>query len=202
VLEHLVNISKSDAADILLWDKADPDAIVEAQMNTADWLDEMEAQDSSANAVANALEVEDARTAFSKIVGANLPSTQRSALARLKAPAAVQHLVGMLSAYDWEFVEQARELRGYAVAKIVEETKSPDSRIRLKALDMLGKVTEVGLFTNRVELVDSEKTAEQIEDGIRARLAKYLPPTLEVETVVPREAQDELLQQQDMPSAP
>ena len=38
----------------------------------------------------------------------------------------------MLALYDWDFVEQAKELRGFVVAKILEETSHPDARIRLR----------------------------------------------------------------------
>ena len=46
----------------------------------------------------------------------------------------MRHLTGMLAAYDWEFVQQAKEIRGYAVAQLIEETKSSNANIRLKAL--------------------------------------------------------------------
>ena len=82
----------------------------------------------------------------------------------------MQHLVGMLTAYDWAFVEQAKELRGYAVAQILEEVKHPDARIRLKALDMLGKVTEVALFTERVEVKKAQMSDVELETRIKEKL--------------------------------
>ena len=95
-------------------------------------------------------------------------------MAELKVPEAVKQLVGMLSAYDWAFVEQARELRGYAVAKITEETVHPDARIRLKALELLGKVTEVALFTERSEITHKNVSDEQLDEDLKARLSEYL----------------------------
>jgi hypothetical protein len=80
----------------------------------------------------------------------------------------------MLTAYDWEFVEQAKELRGYAVAQILEETKNPDSRIRLKALDMLGRVTEVALFTDRIEIKKTEMSDTELDQRIRDKLNKFM----------------------------
>lgn len=80
----------------------------------------------------------------------------------------------MLSQYQWKFVEQANELRTMALAKIVKETDHPDARIRLKALDMLGKVTEVALFTERVEVKKIEETSEELDAKIKAKLAKYM----------------------------
>jgi hypothetical protein len=80
----------------------------------------------------------------------------------------------MLSAYDWEFVEQAKNLRGMAVAKIIEETNHPDARIRLKALEMLGKVTEVGLFTEKVEIKKANLSDLEVEQRIKDKLNKFM----------------------------
>jgi hypothetical protein len=80
----------------------------------------------------------------------------------------------MLTAYDWAFVEQARELRGYAVAQILEEVKHPDARIRLKALQMLGTVTEVALFTERVEVKKTQMSDVELETRIKDKLNRFM----------------------------
>ena len=80
----------------------------------------------------------------------------------------------MLTAYDWAFVEQAKELRGYAVAQILEEVKHPDARIRLKALQMLGTVTEVALFTERVEIKKADMSDSEIDKKIKEKLNKFM----------------------------
>jgi hypothetical protein len=92
----------------------------------------------------------------------------------MKTPVAVQRLVGMLTAYDWEFVQQAKEIRGYTVAKLIEETESPNANIRLKALGLLGKVTEVGLFTEKVEIKKTDLTEEEIDTKLKEKLAKFM----------------------------
>lgn len=153
--------------------------IVGAQVRTMDWLDELELADAkTATSGAQSL----ARDAFASLTATGVPpEDQRSSVLALRAPEAVRHLVGMLSAYDWQFVEQAAELRGYAVAKILEETKHPDAKIRLRALEMLGKVTEVALFTDRVEITRKDETSEVIEERVRARLKSLLPPQQTIE---------------------
>jgi hypothetical protein len=80
----------------------------------------------------------------------------------------------MLAAYDWEFVEQAKNLRGMAVAKILEETNHPDARVRLKALDMLGRITEVALFTERVEIKKADMSDSEIDKKIKEKLNKFM----------------------------
>jgi hypothetical protein len=57
-----------------------------------------------------------------------------------------------------------------AVAKIVEETEHPDARIRLKALELLGRVTEVGLFTERIEIRKTDLTDTELDQKIKEKL--------------------------------
>jgi hypothetical protein len=117
-----------------------------------------------------------ARQAFQAMTTQS-PEEQRKALIQLKTPPAVRHLTGMLVAYDWAFVEQAKELRGYAVSQILEETKHPDAKIRLKALDMLGRVTEVALFTERVEVKKTDLTDAEIEAKIKDKINRFMQVT-------------------------
>jgi hypothetical protein len=113
-----------------------------------------------------------ARTAFTNLVTAQPPNQTHKALEQIKTPAAVQHLVGLLTAYDWQFINQAQEIRGYAMAQLLEETKNPSASIRLKALALLGKVTEVGLFTEKIEVKKSEMTDAELEARIKEKLGK------------------------------
>jgi HEAT repeat protein len=128
--------------------KANAEQILEAQINTSDWLTELGAK--TEDEILTEMERKQVTEAFKDSLVDQ--EKAKTSLTQIKTPVAVQRLVGMLTAYDWQFVEQAQRIRGMAVAKILEETDHPDARIRLKALEMLGKVTEVGLFTERIEI--------------------------------------------------
>ena len=176
MLEHLIHgefhPEVVDAtAEVLSFDKADPTTTIDAKVKTAEWLKNLELEDEEIETKADA---DAARKSFASLVTGQSVATTQQALATVKAPAAVQHLVGMLTAYDWAFVEQAKELRGYAVAQILEEVKHPDARIRLKALDMLGKVTEVALFTERVEVKKTEMSDTELEARIKDKLNRFM----------------------------
>lgn len=153
-------------------EKAAPDKILSAQAATVDWLNEMGVP--SDEAIDKKQQTTAAREAFAAISYGKDDAQKRAALMAMKVPEAVQHLTGMLVAYDWDFVQQARELRGYTVAGIVKETTHADARIRLKALQMLGNVTEVGLFTERVEITRIDANEKDIEERLRAKLAKFM----------------------------
>ena len=177
MFDHLIGFSPepSGVGDFISSVKASASQVLEAQVNTAQWLDELGVP--SDEEIDKKQQQNAAREAFSSLaVVTDEDAAVKERLAKLKTPAAIQHLAGMLVAYDWEFVEQAKELRGYTVAKIVEETKHPDARIRLKALQMLGNVTEVALFTERVEVKKVDASEEEIEARLRERLGRYLRP--------------------------
>jgi hypothetical protein len=176
MFDNLVNFTPNPAGvgDFIPFEKAAPVDILDAQVATDRWLKDLGVPsdtDLDTKSQQNA-----AREAFTSLNFDVDNAKQRTALAVIKTPAAVQHLSGMLTAYDWEFIHQAKELRGYTVSKILEETKHPDARIRLKALQMLGNVTEVALFTERVEVIKKDASEEEIEKRLRDRLAKFLTP--------------------------
>lgn len=150
--------------------KATTQEIVDAKVETAKWLEELDVVPD--DEVIQKAEQHNAREAFTALTAAIDPAEQRVQLSKVTTPAAVRHLVGMLSAYDWHFVEQAKELRGYAVSQLVEETKHPDAKIRLRALELLGKVTEVALFTERVEVKKTQMSDAELEQKIKDKLNK------------------------------
>ena len=190
MFEHLIGFSPEPAGigDFVAVDGVAPVQMLDAQVKTANWLSELGVP--SDEEIDEKQQQKAARDAFTAMAVTDDADTKvKEKLARLKTPPAVQQLAGMLCAYDWEFIEQAKDLRGYTVAKIVEETKHPDARIRLKALQMLGNVTEVALFTERVEVKKVDATEEEIESRLRDRLSRYLKPVeyTDVEAKTPEE---------------
>ena len=177
MLEHLVQFSPDDAGleDFVAIDAVDTAGLLSAQIATAEWLEELGATpDDEVSAQAQTAA---AREAFKVVTADQDPHDQKTKLLQLKTPAAVRHITGMLTAYDWEFVAMAKELRGYTVAKLFEETQSPNANIRLKALGLLGKVTEVGLFTDKIEVKKTDLTDEEIDKKLKEKLAKFMGVT-------------------------
>jgi hypothetical protein len=174
MFEHLVQFDPEPSPPGMMTRLADaePGEVLSAQVATASWLQELGAPPD--DEVIDALEKADARKAFQALTTNTDTIEQKAALVQLKTPEAVRHITGMLTAYDWEFIEQAKELRGYTVAKLVEETQNPNANIRLKALGLLGKVTEVGLFTDKIEVKQVEMTDAEVEQRIKDKLNKFM----------------------------
>ena len=188
MLDHLLDFEPDVIADdgkARAVEKHTAAQVIDAQVSTADFLASLGSLDT--DAVVSALEQKSAREAFNAVVTQDEASHHK--LATIETPAAVRHLVGMLTAYDWEFVQQAKELRGYTVAKLVEESQNPNANIRLKALGLLGKVTEVGLFTDKIEVKKTDLTEDEIDKKLKEQLAKFMGVTdvahEDVEDVLP-----------------
>lgn len=118
---------------------------------------------------------ETAAGAFNALLDPGVANSDKKAIIdSLRTPDAVKHLVGMLTAYEWDFVEQAKSIRSYITAALLEETKNHDPRIRLRAMEMLGKVTEVALFTERVQVQHVDMSDAQLEQAVRAKLDRLM----------------------------
>jgi len=172
MLDHLLEfeppVVEATGKDVAGLDRATPDQILNAQVNTTKWLEKLGVKDDQK--ILQEAEAKAARTVFAALANNATPAETKTQLTLLKTPESVRHLVTLLSAYDWEFVEQAKQMRGMAVAKIIEETNHPDARIRLKAIEMLGRVTEVALFTDRLEVKKTDLTDAEIDKKLQDKL--------------------------------
>jgi len=95
----------------------------------------------------------------------------------LQVPATVQHLYAMLSDYDHQVVEEAVQLRRFVTNKLIEDAGLSDPRHRLKALELLGKISDVGLFSEKTEITVKHLTPDDLETQIKSKLYKILGKT-------------------------
>ena len=100
----------------------------------------------------------------------------------LNTPATVQHLYMMLSDYDHQVVQEAVQLRRYVTNKLIEDSNLPDPRHRLRALELLGKISDVGLFSDKTEVTVKNVTQEDLETQIRSKLFKILGNNMPIRT--------------------
>lgn len=95
-------------------------------------------------------------------------------------PGVMRKLDALLTEYDYSFLEEANRIRNYVTNRLLEESDDPDPKIRMRAYELLGKVTEVGLFTERTEVTITNRSTEEIETLLREKLqsltAKVINP--------------------------
>ena len=109
---------------------------------------------------------------------------------------ALIHLEAILSEYDKGLLNTATRLRAYVTNKLLLETIDEDAKVRIKALELLGKITNVGLFSERIDINVTHRTVEEIDSELDNVLEKFLGPVERVDTETAEEL-DSLLSMTD-----
>lgn len=99
-------------------------------------------------------------------------------------PAALVATHGILTQFGHSVVESATQVRHLVTNKLIEETENPDPRVRIRALELLGKISDVGLFTEKAEITITHKTTDELRESLRSKLAKLVEPAGEAEDAV------------------
>jgi hypothetical protein len=123
------------------------------------------------NALPNPDEITDDERKLSQNI---FSGNQLASDADLSSPGVVAHLAGMLNEYDKVVVQSAGQLRTYVTNKLLMETQHPDAKIRIKSLELLGKISDVGLFTDKTEITMRHKPTEELEQLLRERLTRVI----------------------------
>jgi hypothetical protein len=95
-------------------------------------------------------------------------------------PGTIVNLEAILNEWDHEVLDVHRRLRNYVTNKMIMESVDPDPRQRMKALENLGKLAGVGIFSDRIDINVTHRTVKDIETDLAKTLEMYLGP---VETI-------------------
>jgi DNA-binding response OmpR family regulator len=90
-------------------------------------------------------------------------------------------LKGMLNEYDVEVVRNAAQVRNYVKMRLMMLTGSDKESTQLKALEMLGKMSDVGAFTERLEINVTHRTTEELQAELATKLSSYMDGIIDVE---------------------
>lgn len=100
--------------------------------------------------------------------GQEVPSSEVAAA--MATPESAVYVNSLLSAYDMEVVKDSKRLRHYVTNRLIVESENMDARIRMKALELLGKISDVGLFTERTEVTINNRSTIELEETLREKL--------------------------------
>jgi len=90
----------------------------------------------------------------------------------------------ILQNFGHNVAESATQIRHMVTNKLIEETENPDPRVRIRALELLGKISDVGLFAEKTEVTITHQTTDDLKENLRAKLAKLVNPVEEAEDAV------------------
>lgn len=85
----------------------------------------------------------------------------------------------ILKDFGHSVVKSATQVRHLVTNKLIEETENPDPRIRIRALELLGKISDVGLFAEKSEVTITHQTSDDLKDKLREKLSRLVNPDVE-----------------------
>lgn len=91
-------------------------------------------------------------------------------------PAAILETNKILKEFGHHVVESAVTVRNLVTNKLILETENPDPRVRIKALELLGKLSDVGLFTEKSEVTITHQTTDDLKANLRKKLQRLTAP--------------------------
>jgi|TARA_R110000824_G_scaffold11898_1_gene52311 hypothetical protein len=99
-------------------------------------------------------------------------------------PASIVMTRNILEEFGRSVAESAVQIRHMVTNKLVLETDNPDPRIRIRALELLGKISDVGLFADKSEVTITHQSTEDLRLRLRSKLAKLVNPEPEDVVVI------------------
>lgn len=96
-------------------------------------------------------------------------------------PAVLVQTRQILDEWAQKVVDHATEIRFLVVNKLITESENPDPRVRIRALELLGKISDVGLFSEKHEVTITHQTTDDLKATLRSKLAKLRERTVEAQ---------------------
>ena len=91
-------------------------------------------------------------------------------------PASLVLTDSILKQFGRSVVESAVQIRHLVTNKLIEETENPDPRVRIRALELLGKISDVGLFAEKSEVTITHQSTDDLRERLRSKLTKLVNP--------------------------
>jgi hypothetical protein len=97
-----------------------------------------------------------------------------------------------LRTYGQTMAVDANQARAAITHKLMEIANCGETKFELKALELLGKHSDIGLFTNKSEITINYKNPEDLENAIKERVKRLLNADIIDVTPLGRDLDEEL----------
>ena len=95
-------------------------------------------------------------------------------------PASLVLTNSILTEFGQSVVDSATQIRHLVTNKLLLETENEDAKIRIRALELLGKVSDVGLFAEKSEVTITHQSSDDLRAKLRGKLEKLVKPVEDI----------------------
>jgi len=86
----------------------------------------------------------------------------------------------LLQRYNNAIVEDTIRLKTYVTTRLVEESDGDKAADRLRALESLGKLSQLGMFADKLEINVNHKSTSELKEELAKKLSRYMGVVEEV----------------------
>jgi len=85
-------------------------------------------------------------------------------------PEIIKHLEAMVAVYDHKVIQHADQIRYLVTNKLLELSTHKDPRVQLKAVELMGKIADVGMFVEKQEITFKQQSSKDLHETLRGKL--------------------------------
>lgn len=119
------------------------------------------------------------RAVYDLAEGARTPEkTNKTLIKQSQAykPQTYRQVESILNEFSHRVVDNAMQIRLLVTNKLIIESENEDARIRIKALELLGKIEDVGLFNEKSEVTVTHRSSEELVNTLRSKIKRLMTP--------------------------
>jgi len=86
----------------------------------------------------------------------------------------------LLGEYNNAIIDDTIRLKTYVTTRLVEESKGEKAPDRLRALESLGRLSQLGMFADKLEVSINTKSTDELKEELAKKLSRYMGVVEEV----------------------
>lgn len=123
--------------------------------------------------------------------------------AKASASLAITNIKQILEEFDAQVIKDTDQLRRYITNKLVQISNCGVSKEELRALELLGKISDIGLFVEKSEIKITHTSSATLEASIKERIGRLMEMSKKdegrVEEVIEDAEYEEVPEDEEMP---
>jgi hypothetical protein len=124
-----------------------------------------------------------AEEAFQAYVNGNKSALTHT---KLNKPESIIKLEALVTEYDWRVIKHTDQIRMIVTNKLLELSDYKDPKIQIKAVELLGKLADVGMFVEKQEITYRHRTDDEIDAAIKEKLGVLIEGDFKIEEEEPK----------------
>lgn len=110
------------------------------------------------------------KQAANLVTGTDKPDKPR----HISVPAEAKAASVLIKRFDFQAFEDIQQARNFITNKLIQLADCGDHKLEIKALELLGKHSDIGLFTERSEITVHHTSSQALENSIKDRIKRLL----------------------------